>query len=364
MKKIINYLNYLNETDSIAVDIFCWTLGIFLMVAGSYLMLVLFGMLFGMFAPKAADHVEKQHMEIVDLHRETNFQKTPVESAAGDVANNTETENPVSEAVIDRMPLSHDQIKANPYSGYQGLSPEGQEAYDRIYTGMCNRDEQAFLGDLGFSADCGETVMNALKQDCPELFDIHYSNIYSDADTGVLLSFGFNYREDNEQTQELVSSWAETVVDSIPDSYRQSESEIALWLHDYLMRTIDYVDGAPDNQTVVSAIAGETVCAGYAQAYSLLLHQAGIMAGYVSGTARGEGHAWDIVLLDGELGYVDVTWDDTGDTSTYAETHEYFGVGAHEMYALGGHILDSYRVDFGTAPGCSQARALVESGSF
>lgn len=64
-------------------------------------------------------------------------------------------------------------------------------------------------------------------------------------------------------------------------------------------------------------IEGETVCTGYAKAYKALCDQMGLPCLMINGTQDDVGHAWNMVMLDGEPYYVDCTYGDTGGGSSY-----------------------------------------------
>lgn len=60
------------------------------------------------------------------------------------------------------------------------------------------------------------------------------------------------------------------------------------------------------------------MCAGYARSVQYFLERLGIPCIYVEGSTKGstEGHAWNIVLLDGQYYYVDAT---NGDQPEFLE---------------------------------------------
>lgn len=79
----------------------------------------------------------------------------------------------------------------------------------------------------------------------------------------------------------------------------------------YLVGHVDYNRKAKDNQSLYSALVrGESVCAGYSKAAQYLLQQLGVPCIYVTGTADGEDHAWNIVQCDGMYYQMDVTFGD------------------------------------------------------
>ena len=97
----------------------------------------------------------------------------------------------------------------------------------------------------------------------------------------------------------------------------------ALFLHDYLVTHCDY-DLTYSRRSAYDALVGRSaVCQGYALAYVYLCSEAGLDVGYVTSAALN--HAWNTLTLDGELFYVDCTWDDpTGVNNDAFCGHSYF----------------------------------------
>jgi len=84
----------------------------------------------------------------------------------------------------------------------------------------------------------------------------------------------------------------------------------ALWLHDWLVRNADYDYEYEYYYADGVLLYGKGVCQSYAYAYEMMLKMIGIECVYITGTAGGEAHGWNLVKIDGEWYHVDVTWDD------------------------------------------------------
>ena len=115
------------------------------------------------------------------------------------------------------------------------------------------------------------------------------------------------------------SEKAQEIMASIPPDLTQYEK--ALWLAEYLVFNTEYRAGESDQLAYGCLVEGECVCAGYADAYAVLLYRAGIPCVVVSS----ETHAWNLVLIDGQYGYVDTTWMDGGiycDYEYFMESYE------------------------------------------
>ena len=113
--------------------------------------------------------------------------------------------------------------------------------------------------------------------------------------------------------------------------------EIELQLHDLLCQRVTYSanDSDPMVFTAYGALVnGQALCEGYARAMQLLLRQFGITSTLVTGTARGEGHMWNLVKIAGEWYHLDATWNDLSSVS-----HEYFNVTTADIQR--DHVISS-----------------------
>lgn len=116
-----------------------------------------------------------------------------------------------------------------------------------------------------------------------------------------------------------------SILQSIPTSAVTIHDKIK-YLHDYLVKNITYQSSNNDQNTYSAIVEGTTVCAGYTKSYQDLLTRLGIKCWYVTGFAR-ESHAWNVLWLNGECVYTDVTWADQG---TYI-LNKYYNISKEQM---------------------------------
>lgn len=119
--------------------------------------------------------------------------------------------------------------------------------------------------------------------------------------------------------------------------------ERALALHDWILEHNEY----DYSYTYVSALDvfrhGKSVCAGYQDAYSVLLDVAGI-PNFRTGNFE---HGFNAVQIDGKWCYVDCTWDDNGGSAL--EQHRYFGLDNNMRYLTYGAEFGMFSHDTPTA---------------
>lgn len=126
-------------------------------------------------------------------------------------------------------------------------------------------------------------------------------------------------------------------------------------IFDTIVSEVEYVAGSEENQNIISVFVNrQSVCQGYAKAFQYLLSKVGIESTLVKGTAKNESHAWNIVKLDGEYYYFDVTWGDPAfasnkEISNYIN-YAYFGVTSEEIAKS--HVID----DELTLPECNATK--------
>ncbi len=262
------------------------------------------------------------------------------EKAPGEAASGTEEagQNAGSEAsVLEPAPSYEAEALSDGSStyGYHLLTAEGQKIYDEVLSAV---RERRTVTVSTLDKDKLNQVYDCVTADHPELFYIsgYTYTKHSVMDKLLSISFEGNYEmtaRQQEDAQKIVDDYTARCFDDLPADADQYET--AKYLFDYIVTHTDYDTAAEDNQTILSAMQnGRSVCSGYAKSFQFLLNKAGIPCTLVTGMACGSPHAWNLVLLDGDYYFFDVTFGDASylgsDVNRAVTGYEYFGVTSEE----------------------------------
>ncbi|MBO7407376.1 MAG: hypothetical protein J6V14_07065, partial [Clostridia bacterium] len=80
--------------------------------------------------------------------------------------------------------------------------------------------------------------------------------------------------------------------------------------HDWIVLTYQYDTTLKSRHLSSMMETGAGVCQSYAELFYVCMGELGVPCKFITGTAKGESHAWNAIELEGEWYYVDVTWDD------------------------------------------------------
>lgn len=199
------------------------------------------------------------------------------------------------------------------------LTEEEQRGYREMLTGIQNREKEFYL--TVYEDDTVNRVYHAVLMDHPELFWAHnrksvYKTTFSDGNY-CTFSPGYSYTEEEiEEIQKAAENACQEVSALLPEG--ADDYEKAKTVYTYLINTAEYQESEDDQSMAGIFWKKQAVCAGYAGAAQYLLEYLGVPCIYVEGSTAGstEGHAWNIILLDGDYYYFDAT---NGDQPEFLE---------------------------------------------
>lgn len=199
------------------------------------------------------------------------------------------------------------------------LDEEEQRGYREMLNGIRERKEEFYLSIS--DDEKVDRAYHALLKDPPELYWVHnreqvYKTTFSRGDY-CLFSPGYTYtQEEMAEIDSALEQAYQEVLSMLPEN--ADDYEKARVVYTYLIDSVEY-EISQDDQSIAGAFwKHSAVCAGYAGGAQYLLERLGVICIYVEGSVKDstEGHAWNIVQLDGQYYYLDAT---NGDQPEFLE---------------------------------------------
>ncbi len=261
----------------------------------------------------------------------------------------------VDEIVNPEQPLEVESQSEGFYA-YETLDDTEKLVYDEIVYAIENREESVLVATK--DPEVLEKAYMATRYDYCDLFwsDAYEYELYSDSnDNPVKLYFNpiYNMSEEEQNAyQTQIDQEADRILSGI--SADASDYEKVLYVYRTLIEETDYSVETEHNQNIISTFVNhETVCQGYSYGAQYLLDRLGVPCITVCGTSEGENHSWNLVTMDGEYYYMDVTWGEveyweeldvpeevTGAVTEEADTvnYSYLGVSDADELFMTNHI--------------------------
>ena len=150
-----------------------------------------------------------------------------------------------------------------------------------------------------------------IKVEYPKLNDFDKKRAWSAYEADVYHTWVEKYRVSGDAKKKAAADKVYEIVNKALKC--KTEYEMIKKIHDELCRFAAYRHkGGCDGSAETLFEEGTGICSSYAKAFASLCTMSGIDCIYITGDVTGSdnGHAWNMVRLDGKWYYVDTTWDD------------------------------------------------------
>lgn len=218
-------------------------------------------------------------------------------------------------------------IEGNEFNNYcyEHLNENQQKLYSEIY-GILKKFKNNILVSTKDTEELNK-VFNCVMLDHPEIFYVTGYTLtkYTKGDRIENITFSGKYIYTKEEADKFLSVVERVADECIAGCPGDDEYAKVKYIYEWLISRCDYVLDAENNQNILSVfVTDKTVCQGYAKAAQYLLNRMGVFCILCEGEAMGsEAHVWNIVCIDGEYYYLDVTWGDATYTFNEQESEDF-----------------------------------------
>lgn len=215
-------------------------------------------------------------------------------------------------------------------------------AEQKIVDGIKNYSSSISLSEFNIPKDQMNELIVGLSNNYGELFyfDVGSSSYSSNVSTKTVVSFSPGYKYTKEEVPALINEFntnAKLVLDVTKGLSNDTDKALAVSSKLCEICTYDlYAENA--HNAYGCLVDKHAVCQGYAIAYEYLMKQIGIDCEYVRGTSQDQGHAWNILKIDGKYYHVDVTWSDPYGNSLSNVSYDYYLLSDAEI--SNDHVID------------------------
>lgn len=257
----------------------------------------------------------------------------------------TDTERPF---IVERDPDTLPRFYRDTLSGNE------RAIYDQLTKAVYNYESEIKPMAGVIKVDDFSKLVTMFVYDNPEVFwwqDMKGVMNY-DSD-GNMTSYRIEYTLSAERVKKRKMKIEKAIAPFVGGiTVSMSDYDVALKAFENIVDLIDYdtlalneehagriSSDAPDDIRSIYGVFVDkkAVCAGYAKAYQFLLNRMGIECTYVAGKCHEGGlHAWNLIKLEGDYYYVDVTWGDGSNTDKSRDSggeirYNYFCITTDEL---------------------------------
>ncbi len=222
---------------------------------------------------------------------------------------------------------------------YSKLNEKDQDTYRRLYYAFVDFKTSIPLEEK--KVEKVSKIFQNVLDDHPEIYYVNSEYQYIDGKQFMFIP-KFDMKQDKvKTTNRAVTEKTKEVLKTA--SQQNDDVDKAKVLYDYIVETVEYKEHSELDQKMTSALLDQqSVCAGYARAYQYLLHQVNIPCAYITGDTIIEtedkpgydGHAWNMLEVNGDYYYSDPTWGDADDEDMEHTCYGYFLMNSTDMLKI------------------------------
>ena len=204
------------------------------------------------------------------------------------------------------------------------ISSSLSAAEKAIYNGLIKRKASIDVSAYNLTAEKLFTSYYKVLNENPQLFYVSF-HVRGYISGSYVTRVVPEYYSTSQSDIDLFESKVDMIISAIDEDWAPLSKLI--YLHDWLISHCDYDFELNGHNAFNAIVEGSAVCQGYALAFCLLAKKAGFDCHVV--TSDMLNHAWNIVVLDDDYYYLDVTFDDGGDDNCF---YIHFLCSRDEMY--------------------------------
>lgn len=225
---------------------------------------------------------------------------------------------------------------------YETLTNEGQKVYDEITYAIENHLESIEVSTMS-EVTLNKAYWAVYYDHCEYFWTTSYKYETYENKKGELSKLMFypiyNMTEDEQvEYQKKIDTAVDEILKKV--SNNASDFQKVLYAYTTIVEQTKYDIESEHNQDIISVfLNNESVCCGYSYAFQYLLNELDIPCITVFGLHDGESHSWNLVQMDGEYYYMDVTM---GEIAYWQDKEYQDNVVNYSYFGLSDDMMEGY----------------------
>ncbi|MEG1996586.1 MAG: transglutaminase domain-containing protein [Oscillospiraceae bacterium] len=255
--------------------------------------------------------------------------------------------------------VEQNELNETLYYGRNSLVGNEKSAYLDIVANIKTLTTNIDVAKYNLTIKQAKKIIYYIQADYPQLY-WSYSNIsYISSEYIKSLSFEYPFtKEEIIKNSKKISLTTTKLLYGISKS--MTDYEKVKTIHDNLIKFAEYKSSPNDQYILGILLDGYGVCASYAKTFQYLCYKVGIQSLYVIGSSinssgKSVEHAWNIVKMDNDFYYLDVTWDDplfNKKDASYV-SHKFFAITTKQIKKTHSFSGDNYPLPSCTSTKCN-----------